>query len=51
MEKIELAAKYHDLGFGCSQSVLASFAQDFGLSEQLSPETCNWFWIGDGQDV
>ena len=32
-EKTDLAAKYFDQGFGCAQSVLTSFAQDYGLDE------------------
>jgi C_GCAxxG_C_C family probable redox protein len=49
MEKIELAAKYHELGFGCSQSVLTAFAQDFGLSEQLALKLATGFGSGMGR--
>ncbi len=32
--KTDLARRYHEQGFGCAQSVLASFAQEYGLSEE-----------------
>ena len=31
--KIELAIQYRERGYGCAQTVLATFAQDYGLTE------------------
>ncbi len=51
MNRIESAASYHERGYGCAQSVLASFAEDYGLSEELALKACHRVWFRDGQDV
>jgi hypothetical protein len=33
--KTDLARQYHEQGYGCSQSVLATFAQEYGLRERF----------------
>ena len=35
-EKIDLAKKYHENGYGCAQAVLAAFSKDYGLSEEAA---------------
>ena len=36
MDKLALAADFHERGYGCAQSVLASYANEYGLSEELA---------------
>jgi hypothetical protein len=36
MNHLELADNYHRRGYGCAQSVLAAYSQDFGLEEKLA---------------
>ena len=47
--KIELAKQYHDRGFGCAQAVLASFAQDYGISEETALGISTGFGSGMGR--
>ncbi len=49
MTKSELAAQYHERGYGCAQSVLASFAGDFGLDEGLALKLATGFGSGMGR--
>lgn len=49
MEKIALAAQYHEQGFGCAQSVLAAYAADFGLSEEHALRLGTGFGSGMGR--
>jgi len=48
-EKTELAKKYHNSGYGCGQAVLAPFAEDFGLSEELALRISTGFGSGMGR--
>lgn len=47
--KAQLAENYHGQGFGCSQSVLASFAADYGLDEKLALKLATGFGSGMGR--
>ena len=47
--KTELAKQYHERGFGCAQSVLATFAQDYGLSEEAALRIATGFGSGMGR--
>ena len=47
--KTEKAGKYFDQGFGCAQSVLASFAQDHGLDEKTALRLATGFGSGMGR--
>jgi C_GCAxxG_C_C family probable redox protein len=49
MKKTELAAGYHERGYGCSQAVLASYAADFGLDEGLALRLATGFGSGMGR--
>ncbi len=49
MDKKELAAQYHQNGYGCAQSVLTSFAADFGLEERLALRLGTGFGSGMGR--
>ena len=49
MNHLQLAEDYHQLGYGCSQSVLAAFCQDFGLEEKLALKIANGFGSGMGR--
>lgn len=49
MDKNDLAARYHENGYGCAQSVLASYAQDYGLSEELALKLSTGFGSGMGR--
>ncbi len=48
-EKTEIARQYHDRGYGCAQSVLASFAQDYELSEEAALRISTGFGSGMGR--
>jgi C_GCAxxG_C_C family probable redox protein len=48
-EKTELARQYHERGFNCAQSVLAPFAQDYGLSEEAALRIATGFGSGMGR--
>jgi C_GCAxxG_C_C family probable redox protein len=48
-EKTDLAKKYHARGFGCSQAVLASFCQDYGLDEETALRISTGFGSGMGR--
>ena len=48
-KKTELAKKYHGLGYGCAQAVLASFAPDYGLSEEAALRISTGFGSGMGR--
>jgi C_GCAxxG_C_C family probable redox protein len=47
--KTELAAQFHKSGYGCAQSVLASYASDFGLQEGLALKLATGFGSGMGR--
>jgi C_GCAxxG_C_C family probable redox protein len=47
--KTELAKQYHACGYGCGQAVLASFAQDYGLSEEVALRISTGFGSGMGR--
>lgn len=47
--KTDLAKQYHEQGFGCAQSVLASFAQEYGLSEEAALRIATGFGSGMGR--
>ena len=49
MNHLELADNYHLRGFGCAQSVLAAYSQDFGLEEKLALKLANGFGSGMGR--
>lgn len=49
MEKIHLAARYHERGYGCAQSVLTAYADDFGLSEEHALRLATGFGSGMGR--
>lgn len=47
--KTELAKQYHERGYGCAQAVLATFAQDYGLSEEAALRISTGFGSGMGR--
>jgi C_GCAxxG_C_C family probable redox protein len=47
--KTELARKYHENGFNCAQSVIAPFAEDYGLSEETALKISTGFGSGMGR--
>jgi C_GCAxxG_C_C family probable redox protein len=47
--KSELAAQYHEVGYGCAQAVLASYAGDFDLDEGLALKLATGFGSGMGR--
>lgn len=49
MDKKELAAQYHGRGYGCAQSVLAPYAPDYGLNEELALKISTGFGSGMGR--
>jgi C_GCAxxG_C_C family probable redox protein len=49
MNKIEIAANYHEQGYGCAQAVLTSFASDFGLDEEHALKIATGFGSGMGR--
>jgi len=49
MEKTQLAARYHEQGYGCAQAVLATYAADFGLSEAYALRLATGFGSGMGR--
>jgi C_GCAxxG_C_C family probable redox protein len=49
MKKTEIAARYHDLGYGCAQSVLCAFIEDFGLDEETALRISTGFGSGMGR--
>lgn len=49
ISKSQIAVQYHELGYGCAQSVLVSFAQDFGLEEELALRISTGFGSGMGR--
>lgn len=49
MDHNELADSYHQRGFGCSQSILAAYCQEFGLEEELALKLANGFGSGMGR--
>jgi len=49
MNKKELASQYFDQGYGCAQSVLAAFANDYGLDEKLALKMAAGFGSGMGR--
>lgn len=49
MDKIRLAAQFHEQGYGCAQAVLASFAEDYGLNERLALLLATGFGSGMGR--
>jgi C_GCAxxG_C_C family probable redox protein len=49
MDKLDLAAQYHERGYGCAQSVLATYAGEFGLDEGLALRLATGFGSGMGR--
>jgi C_GCAxxG_C_C family probable redox protein len=49
MNKKDLAAQYHERGYGCAQAVLATYAGDFGLEEGLALRLATGFGSGMGR--
>jgi C_GCAxxG_C_C family probable redox protein len=49
MTKTELAAQYHENGYGCAQAVLASYSSDFDLDEGLALRLATGFGSGMGR--
>jgi len=49
MHRKELADAYHKKGFGCAQSVLCAFRQDFGLDEETALRISTGFGSGMGR--
>ena len=49
MDKTQLAARYHEQGYGCAQAVLATYATDFGLSEVHALRLATGFGSGMGR--
>jgi C_GCAxxG_C_C family probable redox protein len=49
MNKKDLAAQYHERGYGCAQAVLAIYAGDFGLEEGLALRLATGFGSGMGR--
>jgi C_GCAxxG_C_C family probable redox protein len=49
LNKGDLAAQYHERGFGCAQAVLATYAGDFGLDERLALKLATGFGSGMGR--
>lgn len=47
--KTDTAKKYHELGYGCAQAVLASFAPDYGLAEEAALCISTGFGSGMGR--
>ncbi len=47
--KSDRATQYHEQGYGCAQAVLASFAQDYGLSEEAALRIATGFGSGMGR--
>ena len=49
MDKLNLAAQYHERGYGCAQAVLAAYAGDFGLEEGPALRLATSFGSGMGR--
>jgi C_GCAxxG_C_C family probable redox protein len=49
MNKLEQAAHYHEIGYGCAQCVLAPYSRDFGLDEGLALRLSTGFGSGMGR--
>jgi C_GCAxxG_C_C family probable redox protein len=49
MNKKELAADYHERGYGCAQAVVAPYAADFNLEEGLALRLSTGFGSGMGR--
>jgi C_GCAxxG_C_C family probable redox protein len=49
MNHVELAKMYYDRGFGCGQSVLAAFSEDFGLDTVTALRLSTGFGSGMGR--
>jgi C_GCAxxG_C_C family probable redox protein len=49
MEKKNIAVAYHERGYGCAQSVLATFAGDYGLEESTALKLSTGFGSGMGR--
>jgi C_GCAxxG_C_C family probable redox protein len=49
MNKLDLAAQYHERGYGCAQAVLAAYAGNFGLEEGLALRLATGFGSGMGR--
>jgi C_GCAxxG_C_C family probable redox protein len=49
MNKIDLAAQYHEQGYGCTQAVLAAYSGEFGLEEGLALKLATGFGSGMGR--
>jgi len=51
MNKVEIAKKYFDDGFSCSQSVICAFCEDFGLDKKIALKLSQSFAGGMGQGL
>lgn len=49
MQKTQTAIQYLEQGFGCAQSVLATFSADLGLDEHLALRLATGFGSGMGR--
>jgi C_GCAxxG_C_C family probable redox protein len=49
MDHSQKAKEYHDRGFGCGQSVLTSFSEEFGLDETTALKLSTGFGSGMGR--
>ena len=49
VNKLEQAAHYHEIGYGCAQCVLTPYAKDFGLDESLALRLSTGFGSGMGR--
>lgn len=48
-KKTEAAESYHARGYGCAQAVLAPFAEEFGLNEDVALRISTGFGSGMGR--
>jgi C_GCAxxG_C_C family probable redox protein len=49
MNKVQRANQYHDIGYGCAQSVLVAYAPDYDLSEEMALRIATGFGSGMGR--
>lgn len=49
MDRKQRAAAIHDLGYGCAQSVLCAFNEDYGLEEETALRISTGFGSGMGR--
>ena len=51
MNKVDIANKFFDGGFSCSQSVVCAFCEDFGLDTKIALKLSQSFAGGMGQGL